>query len=63
MDLEGNPNFVKLAEAYGMKGFRAKRFRVKRNADVAKPLAAALAYNDGPSSSKPKWRRRTTCSP
>jgi len=43
VDLEGNPNFVKLAEAYGMKGFR-----VKRNADVAKTLAAALAYNDGP---------------
>jgi acetolactate synthase I/II/III large subunit len=43
VDLEGNPNFVKLAEAYGMKGFR-----IKRNADVEKTLAAALAYNDGP---------------
>jgi acetolactate synthase-1/2/3 large subunit len=43
VDLEGNPNFVKLAEAYGMKGFR-----IKRNADVTKTLAAALAYNDGP---------------
>jgi acetolactate synthase-1/2/3 large subunit len=43
VDLEGNPNFVKLAEAYGMKGFR-----IKRNADVSKTLAAALAYNDGP---------------
>jgi len=43
VDLEGNPNFVKLAEAYGMKGFR-----IKRNADVTKILAAALAYNDGP---------------
>ncbi|MEO7427220.1 MAG: biosynthetic-type acetolactate synthase large subunit [Fibrobacteria bacterium] len=43
VDLEGNPNFVKLAEAYGMKGFR-----IKRNADVGKTLAAALAYNDGP---------------
>ena len=43
VDLEGNPNFVKLAEAYGMKGFR-----IKRNADVSKILAAALAYNDGP---------------
>src|SRR5690606_22474260 len=43
VDLEGNPNFVKLAEAYGMKGFR-----IKRNADVTKTLAAALAYQDGP---------------
>ncbi|HKP98157.1 MAG TPA: biosynthetic-type acetolactate synthase large subunit [Fibrobacteria bacterium] len=43
VDLEGNPNFVKLAEAYGMKGFR-----IKRNADVSKTLAAALAYNEGP---------------
>jgi acetolactate synthase-1/2/3 large subunit len=43
VDLEGNPNFVKLAEAYGMKGFR-----IKRNADVGKTLEAALAYNDGP---------------
>ncbi len=43
VDLIGNPNFVKLAEAYGMKGFR-----IKRNADVGKTLAAALAYNDGP---------------
>jgi acetolactate synthase I/II/III large subunit len=43
VDLEGNPDFVKLAEAYGMKGFR-----IKRNADVSKTLEKALAYNDGP---------------
>jgi acetolactate synthase-1/2/3 large subunit len=43
VDLEGNPNFVKLAESYGCKGFR-----IKRSADVRKVLAAALAYNDGP---------------
>ncbi len=43
VDLEGNPNFVKLAESYGCKGFR-----IKRNADVRKVLAAALEYNDGP---------------
>ena len=43
VDLEGNPDFVKLATAYGMKGFR-----VKRSADVRKVLNAALAYNDGP---------------
>ncbi len=43
VDLEGNPDFVKLASAYGCKGFR-----VKRSADVRKVLSAALAYNDGP---------------
>ncbi len=43
VDLEGSPNFVKLAEAYGMKGFR-----IKRNADVTKTLQAALDYNEGP---------------
>ncbi len=43
VDLEGNPDFVKLAEAYGMKGFR-----IKRNADADKILKAALAYNEGP---------------
>jgi acetolactate synthase-1/2/3 large subunit len=43
VDLEGNPDFVKLAQAYGLKGFR-----IKRSADVKKVLKAALAYNDGP---------------
>lgn len=43
VDLEGNPNFVKLAEAYGAKGIR-----VKRGADVRRTIATALAYNDGP---------------
>jgi len=43
VDLEGNPDFVKLAEAYGVKGFR-----IKRSADVRKMLSKALAYNDGP---------------
>jgi len=43
VDLEGSPNFVKLAESYGCKGFR-----IKRSADVRKVLAAALEYNDGP---------------
>ena len=43
VDLEGNPDFIKLANAYGCKGFR-----VKRSADVRKVLTAALAYNDGP---------------
>jgi acetolactate synthase-1/2/3 large subunit len=43
VDLEGNPDFVKLAEAYGMPGFR-----IKRNADVTRILEKALAYRDGP---------------
>ena len=43
VDLEGNPNFVKLAESYGVKGFR-----IKRSADVRKILTAALEYSDGP---------------
>lgn len=43
VDLDGNPNFVKLAEAYGCKGLR-----VRRSADVRRITAAALAYNDGP---------------
>ncbi len=43
VDLEGNPDFVKLGEAYGVKGFR-----IKRPVDVKKILQKALAYNDGP---------------
>ncbi len=43
VNLEGNPNFVKLAEAYGAKGFR-----IKRSADVRRVLSAALEYSDGP---------------
>ncbi len=39
----GNPDFVKLTEAYG-----AKAFRIKRPADVKRILAKALAYNEGP---------------
>jgi acetolactate synthase-1/2/3 large subunit len=42
-DLPGNPDFCKLAEAYGVKAFR-----VKRAADVDKVLKKAMAYNDGP---------------
>lgn len=42
VDLEGNPDFVKLAEAYGVRGFR-----IKRNADVRRVLTEALAH-DGP---------------
>jgi acetolactate synthase I/II/III large subunit len=43
VDLEGNPNFVKLAEAYGCKGFR-----IRRSADVRRILQDALDYNEGP---------------
>jgi acetolactate synthase-1/2/3 large subunit len=43
VDLEGNPDFVKLGEAYGVKGFR-----IKRPADIKKVLSRALAYNEGP---------------
>lgn len=43
VDLQGNPDFVKLAEAYGVKGFR-----IKRSADVTKTIEKAMAYNDGP---------------
>jgi len=43
VDLVGNPDFVKLGQAYGIKGFR-----IKRGADVEKVLKKALAYNDGP---------------
>ncbi len=43
VDLEGNPDFAKLAAAYGAKGLR-----LKRPADVRKILTRALEYNDGP---------------
>lgn len=43
VDLEGNPDFIKLAASYGVKGFN-----IKRPADVSKIVAQAMAYNDGP---------------
>jgi acetolactate synthase-1/2/3 large subunit len=43
VDMEGNPDFVKLGEAYGVKGFR-----IRRTGDVTKVLEKAIAYNDGP---------------
>ena len=42
-DLEGNPDFVKLAQAYGVKGLR-----IRRPADVNRVLAEAHAYTAGP---------------
>jgi acetolactate synthase-1/2/3 large subunit len=43
VDLEGNPDFVKLAQAYGIKGLR-----IRRPADVDRILKQAHEYDDGP---------------
>ncbi|MEN9309089.1 MAG: hypothetical protein RL173_3021 [Fibrobacterota bacterium] len=43
VDMVGNPDFVKLAEAYGVKAWR-----IRRNGDVKRILKQAMAYNDGP---------------
>jgi acetolactate synthase-1/2/3 large subunit len=43
VDLEGNPDFVKLAEAFGVKGIR-----IRRPADVDRKLREAHEYDDGP---------------
>jgi acetolactate synthase-1/2/3 large subunit len=43
VDLEGNPDFCKLAAAYGIPSVN-----IKRPADVTRMLKKALAYNDGP---------------
>ena len=43
VDLEGNPDFVKLAESFGIKGFN-----LRRPGDVKRVLKNALEYNDGP---------------
>jgi len=43
VDLEGNPDFVKLAESYGIKGFN-----LRRPGDVKRIVKAALNYKDGP---------------
>jgi acetolactate synthase-1/2/3 large subunit len=42
-DLEGNPDFVKLGEAYGIKGWR-----LDKREDVDRVLKEAMAYEDGP---------------
>ena len=41
--MEGNPDFVKLAEAYGIKSFR-----IRRAGDITRVLKKALDYNAGP---------------
>ncbi len=43
VDLEGNPDFVKLAEAYGIKAWR-----IRRAGDVNRILKQAQAYDAGP---------------
>jgi acetolactate synthase-1/2/3 large subunit len=43
VDLIGNPDFCKLAEAYGIPSVH-----IKRPGDVTRNLEKALAYNDGP---------------
>ena len=43
VNMEGNPDFVKIGEAYGIKGFH-----LRRAGGVTKVLKKALAYNDGP---------------
>jgi len=43
VDLEGNPDFCKLAESFGIKAIR-----IKRPADVTRKIKEALNYNDGP---------------
>jgi acetolactate synthase I/II/III large subunit len=43
VDLEGSPDFVKLAEAYGMKAFR-----ITRSSQVDRVLQAAQDYDQGP---------------
>jgi len=43
VDLEGNPDFVKLAQAYGIRGLR-----IRRPADVDRILKQAHEYDDGP---------------
>jgi acetolactate synthase-1/2/3 large subunit len=43
VDLEGNPDFVKLAESYGVKGFN-----IRRPGDAKRIIGAALEYNEGP---------------
>ncbi len=43
VDLKGNPDFVKLAQAYGAKGLR-----IKRSSDVRRIIKEALQYTAGP---------------
>lgn len=43
VDLEGNPDFVKLAASYGIRGIN-----IDHTDEAEEKIATALAYNDGP---------------
>ena len=43
VDMMGNPDFVKIGEAYGIKGFH-----LRRTGDITKVLQKALDYSEGP---------------
>jgi acetolactate synthase-1/2/3 large subunit len=43
VDLEGNPDFVKLAASYGIRAFN-----IDHANEAEEKIATALAYNDGP---------------
>lgn len=43
VDMEGNPDFVKVAEAYGCKGIH-----IANRDELEAKMAEAIAYNDGP---------------
>ena len=43
VDMEGNPDFAKLAESYGVKAVT-----IKQPAEADQTIAEALAYGDGP---------------
>jgi len=43
VSLEGNPDFVKLAKAYGIEAFY-----ISRNADAKRTIEKAMEFNDGP---------------
>ncbi len=43
VDLEGNPDFVKLAESYGIKGIN-----IEKTLEVTAKVKKTLEYNDGP---------------
>ena len=43
VELQGNPDFVKLAQAYG-----TKAFRIRRAGDIDRILGQAQAYDEGP---------------
>ncbi|MCF7914975.1 MAG: biosynthetic-type acetolactate synthase large subunit [Spirochaetaceae bacterium] len=43
VELQGNPDFIKLAESYG-----CRAYRISRSEDVQRTIASALEYREGP---------------